>query len=293
MAGVDVVTLHPHSTHLTQPVDVGLAGPFKTHLNSAIAAMRAKGHCMDASILVGCTKAAYEKTFAFRVDPYTGQKTNGNKEAWRKIGLVPWVGVSALPDSAYAKSDAILQQMQQSAPEVSLDVKPPDALAAAKDILAQPTSLPFRAQEMIKAVQSGHKKTSAVLTSDEWQANKTAWLEKKHAEEVDKAARSKAWAERRAAATEAKKEGGGVPKKKGVKRKLGAMAPRTRWTSMPLRQAATRTRRRPPTPPTTRASPALPSSASAWSTRGRPVPRRTSTWAGGTSRSGTPSSFPA
>jgi hypothetical protein len=86
---VTVVTLPPHTTHVTQPLDVAFFRPFKAHLRKVITEVEGGGTRVTKVGLAGVVKRAWDLATAPAVDPRTGAVSYNITSGFKATGIWP------------------------------------------------------------------------------------------------------------------------------------------------------------------------------------------------------------
>lgn len=87
---VQVVSMHPHTTHVFCVLDVAIFATFKRKLYSIFRKKCIPGVAVTREILVGWMRTAYRKATKDRVDPKTGETFNPSVRGFAKTGLYPF-----------------------------------------------------------------------------------------------------------------------------------------------------------------------------------------------------------
>lgn len=86
---VQVVTLPPHTTHLTQPLDVAVFRPFKASFCAEVTKAEGSGEAVTKYRLSGVVKKAWDTATASRLDPATGNVLSNLVSGFEAAGIVP------------------------------------------------------------------------------------------------------------------------------------------------------------------------------------------------------------
>ena len=87
--GVKIVTLPPHTTHLTQPLDVAFFRAFKAFFRKAITEAEGGGSSVSKYRLSGIVKKAWDAATAAKKDPVTGETATCLVSGFEATGIVP------------------------------------------------------------------------------------------------------------------------------------------------------------------------------------------------------------
>ena len=95
--GVSVFTLPAHSSHATQPVDVGVARPFKAELAKAVQRIqlgnaKTPGEAVTSDNIMKAVKIAFNNVTQKKVNPETGVVDNAAVGGFRGAGPFPFMG---------------------------------------------------------------------------------------------------------------------------------------------------------------------------------------------------------
>ena len=198
-AGHRVITMQPHTTHYCQPVDVGVAGPFKTYLRKTVANMMSGGHPVEQKELVLAIRVAFDDATRERYDARENKMVSNIKSGFSRAGLYPWRGIDAVPKEAFEPALAIEAAMKAVDPEATL--VPPkrvvDQLAVVKDVFGE-VKLGVDIPALLSKTYA-RAKGPELLTGSDWLARKLARVDEKEVARKDKVARKEAANERKAA----------------------------------------------------------------------------------------------
>jgi len=104
-SGNKMYTLPANSSHVTQPVDVGVAKALNAQMGTALATLRlgspdSPGVATSMDVAIKALKMAWSKVMAAVIDPATGKNVNMVAKSFKKAGMFP-VDQSVIPASMY------------------------------------------------------------------------------------------------------------------------------------------------------------------------------------------------
>lgn len=176
--GVDMFSLVPHSSHGCQPVDVGVAAPFKKHLANAVDMIQlgnktVSGEPVTARNIMRAAKIAWQKTVEMKTDAVTGKQSNAITGGFKGAGIFPFTGKISDPkmSSAAMAFDEMVAAGKSAAAAGDGGPSPtsPEKLAAVKSHTAKSISSSALTEALAKTV-SKRKPTvpgATLLTGDE------------------------------------------------------------------------------------------------------------------------------
>lgn len=88
-AKIQVITLHPHTTHLAQPLDKSFFRPFKTHLRTALMEMTQSDKLVTKDNIASLVKTAWEKTAPITYNPVTKKRSSPLISGFEATGCWP------------------------------------------------------------------------------------------------------------------------------------------------------------------------------------------------------------
>ena len=197
--GVHMFSLVPHSSHGCQPVDVGVAAPFKKYLANAVDMIHlgnksVPGKPVTADNIMLAAKIAWQKTVEMKTDAVTGKQSNAITGGFKGAGIFPFTGKLSDPkmSSAAMAFDDMVAAGKSAAAAGGGGPSPtsPEKLAAVKAHTAKPISSSALTEALAKMVTK-RKPTvpgATLLTGDEHVALALANAQAKadEAEAVDK-----------------------------------------------------------------------------------------------------------
>jgi hypothetical protein len=169
---VRVMTVHPHTTHLTCVLDNGPFKRFNWFLKDEVASLSPPGTAANDSNVAGCVGRAWKRTLEIKVDPKTGKDTNPAISAFDKTGIMPY-SRKILATPLIAASDAYKKEKDESGTPGAPSAKRPQltltdqARQKIQEELLSPEKVILPA---IRARLDAVSRTqmSELLTSSEW-----------------------------------------------------------------------------------------------------------------------------
>lgn len=169
---VRVLTVHPHTTHLTCVLDNGPFKRFNWFLRDEVASLSPPGTAASDSNVAGCVGRAWKRTLEIVKDPRTGKDTSPVISAFAKTGIVPY-SRAILERPLFAASDKYKEENDKSgktgaptAKRPQLTLTPQARQKIQEELLSPEKVIP----PAIKARLDGVSRTqmSELLTSSEW-----------------------------------------------------------------------------------------------------------------------------
>ena len=231
-ANVKLMCLQPHTTHVCQPLDVGVFASFKHWLKRAISAARAKGVVLTHANISPLIKEAYDRCLVVTTDPVTQVRNSPTISGFRKTGIFPF-DPSQIGPSVTAYADNLQQRLRaqeaaaagaagEAAPEtVEAPAAPPQPAASLADVLARllPDPQPSLQLRARLTSFSSRSRVAELMPSDEVTAAELAKVAAKRAAEEAVAGRK-----RIREANQALEAAGGPVGGRGTKRARAAPA---------------------------------------------------------------------
>jgi hypothetical protein len=109
---VQVVSMHPHTTHVFCVLDVAIFATFKRKLYSIFKKKSIPGLAVSREILAGWMRTAYRKATKDRVDPKTGETFNPSVRGFAKA---EWDKQQAAQKKAQKEADKAAQAVAAAA----------------------------------------------------------------------------------------------------------------------------------------------------------------------------------
>ena len=169
---VRVLTVHPHTTHLTCVLDNGPFRRFNWFLKHEVASLSPPGTQVNDSNVSGCIKRAWEATLKITVDPKSGEKSSPVLSAFAKTGISPpsrelmTRDIFTMSDFYKSEKDAFGGADLPSPKRPTLTLTPEMIQTLREQLLKVDQSLSEQLQERIKL--TSRTKMSELLTSDGW-----------------------------------------------------------------------------------------------------------------------------
>ena len=153
---VRVVTVHPHTTHLTCVLDNGPFKRFNWFLKEEVALLSPPGTAVSDSNIAGIVRRAWQKTLKITPHPKSGKPSNPVISAFEKTGIAPFSrhlmekDIFSASDAYKKERDATGKVGEPSAkrPKLAVDAAARDALK--KAILNVEFALPADLDARIK-----------------------------------------------------------------------------------------------------------------------------------------------
>ena len=169
---VRVLTVHPHTTHLTCVLDNGPFKRFNYFLKDEVASLSPPGTPASDLNVAGCVGRAWKRTLEIVKDPKTGKDTSPAISAFAKTGIVPYSrGILERP--LFAASDKYKEENDKSGktgaptatrPQLTLTTQARQKIQ--EELLSPEKVIPPALKARIDA--ASRTQMSELLTSSEW-----------------------------------------------------------------------------------------------------------------------------
>lgn len=201
---VRVLTVHPHTTHLTCVLDSGPFKRFNFFLRDEIARLSPPGTAVNDSNLAGCVRRAWQRTLVITTHRDTGLPTSPVISGFKKTGISPFsrhlldADIFTASDHYKAESEASGKAAVPTPKRPRLTLTDDERAALSAQVLKSDKSLPADLASRVTA--SSRTRMAELLTSNEWlereternaarEADENAALERREAKAAEKAAR--------------------------------------------------------------------------------------------------------
>ena len=169
---VRVVTVHPHTTHLTCVLDNGPFRRFNYFLSDEVARLSPPGTAVSDSNVAGCVRRAWLRMLEITPHPVTNEPSNPAISAFKKTGIHPFsrhllkTDIFAASDTYKLEADATGKGGGPSAKRPALTLTDKDREELKKSVLTMERELPPDISARIAA--STRVRMAEFLTSDAW-----------------------------------------------------------------------------------------------------------------------------
>ncbi len=106
-ANVTLVTMPPHTTHVTQPLDKSYFRAFKSYFRAEVAAARNRGETLSKYNFAKYAKPAWEKAELITTDPVTKEPTSNIISGFAATGICPFDPSRVITPKVTALADTL------------------------------------------------------------------------------------------------------------------------------------------------------------------------------------------
>jgi hypothetical protein len=183
-AEVQLMCLHPHTTHRLQPMDVGFFGPFKAAIKKIMGTLRSEGHKVNKYNVSAVVKSAFIEATRTEADPRTGKITSSSIAAFEKCGVVPF-NPDVMKDSDFTVADKILQAREEL--KACLDGAASEESDHADAHACFQVNLPVdvRLAKAALVKTSSRARRAEIVTGEEFIASELKKFEEKEAKQIE------------------------------------------------------------------------------------------------------------